>query len=167
MANNISHQDIIAYTKSLSENSEDVLDHFRFDQTELQGAIRSGIQFPAFALESHEGDFSGSTIHNTVLNKTFAFSILLDPKRGNYDQQNEYLNVAEAIGIQFIARMRLDSSNKEHFLHKALKIDEVKFHKVGPIFSSKLYGYRFEVSLNNNGSLKVDPSKWKDIDSVC
>lgn len=167
MANNISHQDIIDYTKFLAENSEDVLYHFRFDQTELQGAIRTGIEYPAFALESHEGDFSGSSKHSTVLNKTFAFSILFDPKRGNFDQQNEYLNTAESIGIQFIARMRLDSANKDHFLYNALKIDEIKFHKVGPIFSSKLYGYRFEVSLNNNGSLKVDPSKWKDIDSVC
>ncbi len=164
---NITHNDLVSYLETLCIQYKDTLDFYRMDITEIQGKMRSGIEYPCMAMESHEIDFSGSKPFNSIINKTFAFSILHHPEKKNYDQQNDYLDRCEKIGLDIISRIRYDEKKANHFLNKTLEYDSIRAGKVGPIYSDHLYGYRFEITLKLKSNLKIDPNHWKDIDTVC
>lgn len=120
------------------------------------------------AMESHEGNFEGSSSHNSIESKSFAFSIMSKTQAGDYDGQNSVLDQAEIIGKQVLARIRLDATDPTHILYKLFDIARVSFHKIGPIYVDQLYGYRFEIPLKPNKVLaKVSPDDWTDIDEVC
>lgn len=163
----ITHQDIVNYMRSLADNHLDIKDFFRMDVTEIQGAFRAGIDFPCLALESLEGDFSGSSTGNSIDNQSFAFTMLTAPVIGDFKEQNIMLDQSQIIGKELIARMRHDARVKGHLLHKAFYVSGVNYHKVGPLFLEHLYGYRFVVELRYKTELIVDVGVWKDLDSVC
>lgn len=166
----ITHAALINYIRNLVDQSVDidVANFFRMDISEVQGAMRTGVSYPAFAYESHEGNFEGSKSNNTVDNKTFAFTILKKPQLGNFDQQNEYLDDCEIIGKKFLARMRYDSAIVGNVIHNLFEAHTVNYHKVGPLYIDQCYGYRFEIALKpDKSSLKVNAADWNDLDMVC
>lgn len=166
----LTHKALVDYLKYLVDQSVDidVKNFFRLNIAEIQGSFRSGVSFPCFAMESHEGNFEGSQSSNSVDNKTFAFTIYKKPQYNNFDQENQYLDDCEIIGKKFLARLRYDSFNPENLLHNLFDANLVSYHKVGPVFTEQLYGYRFEVSLKpDKSSLKVIAADWKDLDVVC
>ena len=167
---NISHQTIIGYLQNLVDQHTDIRieDFYRMDISEILGAMKTSIQYPCFALESHEGNFDSSSAMNSLENKIFAFSILKKPEYGNFEDQNTALDDCELIGKQFLARMRYDSAQETSLLHKLFSLGNVNYHKVGPLYTDHLYGYRFEISLlPDKTSMKVTPENWTDIDEVC
>lgn len=161
------HNDIVEYMQGLVENYADLEGFYRMDIAEIMGRLRKGIQLPALALESMEGDLSLSKAHNTHGKNLFAFSILKKPTSGNYEEQNDFINDCLLMGMQILARMRRDSKIPNHFLHDNFDVSGVSYGKVGPLYADHLFGYRFEVSLKNKINLKVDISKWGDITEDC
>lgn len=165
---NPSHNQIVAYLQNLATNNIHVNDFFRFNLNEIQGAMRKGISFPCLAIESHDGNFEGSTHNNSIEQKRFAFSILDKPKRGDFDDENTKLDACEIIGKEFLKRMRLDSLTDGSTIYKAFNIENVSYHKVGPLYNEHLYGYRFEVPLNAiKVNMQPNADNWSDINSIC
>lgn len=165
----MTHKPIIDYFEQLNANLLDFPEKsfFRMDLAEIQGSFRSGINFPAMVVESPEGNTEGSTINASVINRTGAFTVYQNSKQGDFGQQNQLLDQCERIGIKILARMRLDNANPAHAMHNRFDIPGVTWIKVGPIFTEKLYGYRFMYDLRGTESLIVDPADWSDIDEVC
>jgi len=165
--NDINHLILVNYFSSIAENHKGINGFFRMDLTEIMGSFRNGIGLPCLVLESHDGDFGDSNIQSTVNNRGFAFTIYSNPDKNNYVEQNEKLSDCELIGLQVIARMKHDATIPTHFLYNKFKVSSVKYGKVGPIFSEKLYGYRFQGEIMGNEPLLFDPSIWSDNPSTC
>ena len=164
----LSHNDIVAYMSNLTTQNLNTNDFFRMNIAEIQGAINSKIQYPCLALESHEGNFDGSSPNNTLEQKTFAFSILDKPAKRTFDAENTSLDLAETIGQQFLARMRYDNADATSQLYQAFNINRVSYHKVGPIYADGLFGYRFEIPLNpTKSNLKPIADNWSDLNTIC
>lgn len=163
------HANLVDYFKNLNAQLNDFPEEsfFRQDLEEIFGAFRSGINFPCMALESAELDAPDSTEQNTVIGRMFAFVVYMNPKRGNFDQQKEYIDKCEKIGKKILARMRYDANIPGNLLYRKFKVNTIKAVKVGPVYTEQLHGYRFVGMISGNESLKVDPADWKDIDTVC
>lgn len=153
-----------AYFKNLSEKHKQIHDFFRMNLSEIQGAFRRGVELPALVLESYDGGIGGSKI-STDIHRGFAFTIYLKARKNNYDDQDVKLNLAEQIGIQIIARMHIDSFNKESIIYNQFDKNTAEWHKVGPVFTEGLFGYRFTGEFKGLQSLKVDGSVWTDIEN--
>ena len=164
---NISHTTIIAYFKDLQTKLNGLEDFFRMDLSEIQGAFRSSANFPCLVLESHEIDLGDSNFNQSVANRTFAFTVYFNPESGNFNEQNEMLDLSEMMGLKIIARMRHDTRLPESVIYNHFKVNSVKAHKVGPLFNEHLYGYRFSGEFVAASSVAVSADDWNDIDSVC
>lgn len=163
------HKPIIDYFENINLKLKDFGENsfFRMDLTEIQGKIRSGINFPALAVESPDGDAEKSIDQNSVISRMFAFTVYMNPEKENYNEQNEMVDLCEIIGKKILARMRYDARIPEHLLFNKFKVSSAKWIKVGPIFTEGLYGYRFTGIIEGNEPLKVDPEDWDDINSTC
>jgi len=163
----INHLEIVNYFKTLAKNSKHIESFFRMDLREIKGSFRSKANFPCMVLESHEGDLGKSSRSEAVNQRTFAFTIYENPKREDFEDQNKKLSECETIGLKVIARMRQEGMTPKHLLYNRFKIETVTYMKVGPVFSEKLYGYRFVGSFDGFESLKVNPDDWCDEIDVC
>lgn len=163
------HKPIIDYFESLNAALKDFPEKsfFRMDLSEINGAFRTGIGFPALGIESPELDTEGSNINNSVVGRTFAFTVYVNPRQGNYERQNLDLDLAEKIGWKIIARMRHDARNPESLLYNKFDSSAVSAIKIGPVFTEMLYGYRFTGTIRGSESLKLDPADWGDIETTC
>jgi len=166
---NPTHKPIVDYFEALNTNLIDfpAKSFFRQDLDEIYGAFRTGINFPAMAVESPEGDLQDSNVMSSVIGRMFAFVIYQKPTKGNFLEQTIMLDECERIGLKIIARMKHDSTVQDHFLQDKFETTTVNFIKVGPIFNELLYGYRFSGFIKGNESLKVDAADWEDIDLIC
>lgn len=163
------HGFIVDYMQNLNSQLKDFPDNsfFRMDIDEIFDGFRAGINFPAMSIESPEGDTKGSQVSASVISRTFAFTILQNPEKTNYAEQNQMLDQCERIGLKILSRLRYDNTQMNNVLHQKVDLTGFSWVKVGPIFDEELYGYRFTVHLTGNESLKLDPDDWKDIDSIC
>ncbi|MAF36840.1 hypothetical protein CL622_07015 [archaeon] len=163
----MTHLEYINYMQSLADNLNGLNDFFRIDLTEIRQGFRSGVQMPCMALESYEGDFSQSSIQQSVNIRTWAFTIFDNPANRDFNDQNQKLSGVEQLGLKILARMRKDSLTPGHILHNLFYVEDCRYSKVGPLFTEKLYGYRFVGQFLMHQPLTVNPEDWQDIDTVC
>lgn len=164
----LTHKVITDYMQDLENKNTSTKSFFRFNIMEIQGAIRGNIIYPAMAMESPEGNFSDSSVNNSLDKKIFAFSILDKPEKGNFDDENDKLDQCEIIGKQFLSRMRYDSFLPSSPIYNCFNLSDVEYHKVGPIYTDRLFGYRFEIHLDDKKTnMQINPSEWTDLDSPC
>lgn len=163
----ITHQNQVDYFKNLANNCNAVLDFFRMDLTEIVGAFRSTAEFPCMVMESHEADLSNSSRTQSVNTITWAFTIYTNPEAGNYDEQNNFLSLAEEIGIKILSRIKHDSTKPSHMIYNAFKAETVSWSKVGPVFQEKLYGYRFVGEFYIHQPLAINTDDWADNPTKC
>lgn len=163
------HSVIIEYFRQLNANLNDFGEKsfFRMDLTEIEGSFRTGISFPAMAVESPDLDGNDSSVNNSVIGRAFFFTVYMNPRKSDYAGQDAAVDLCERIGWKIIARMRHDATNPDHFPYNKFKVASVSAIKVGPLFTEHLYGYRFGGLISGGESLKVDPADWKDLDQIC
>lgn len=166
---NPTHSVIINYFRQLNLNLKDFAENsfYRMDLEEITGAFRKGSTFPAMMVESPEGDADGSSLQSSKVNRRFFFTIYMNPRRGDFQQQDEMLDECERIGLKIIARMRYDARIPTHLLYNKFKAETVKWVKEGPIFTEGLYGFQFSGIIEGDEPLKVDAADWDDIDLTC
>ena len=160
------HKPIIDYFENINLQLKDFPENsfFRMDLEEIMGAIRDGINFPAMAVESPDGDGENSVEQNSVIGRMFGFTVYMNPEPGNFQEQNAMLDLCERIGKKILARMRQDARIPDHLLYNKFKVSSTKWIKIGPLFTEKLYGYRFTGIIEGNEPLVVDPADWNDIE---
>jgi len=163
------HKPIVDYFQGLNTKLNDFPadSFFRQDLDEIYGAFRKGINFPCMAVESPEGDAEESSMNNSVIGRMFAFVVYMNPKAGNFEQQNDMLDQCERIGKKLVSRMRYDARIEDNILHDRFEASSVSWVKVGPVFNEMLYGYRFSGFIKGSESLKVDAADWEDLDLIC
>lgn len=161
------HAIIVNYFSNIADTLIDLKSFYRMDLTEIQGAFRNNKVTPTLVLESHEADLGDSNVMQTVKNISFAFTIYILPKTGDYDDQNAKLDESEIIGLKVIARMRHDATIPGHFLYNKFKSAEVNYSKVGPVFNEELYGFRFSGNIKAPDPLIVNPTDWTDNPTIC
>ena len=160
------HKPIIDYFENINLQLKDFGENsfFRMDLEEIMGGLRHQISFPAMAVESPDGDGEHSVEQNSVIGRMFAFTVYMNPEQGNFQEQNTMLDLCERIGKKVISRMRYDARIEDHLLYNRFKVSSVKWIKVGPVFTEKLYGYRFTGIIEGSEALLVDPADWADIE---
>ena len=164
----IHYDEIIQYFDNLVTQSTQIQDFFRFDITEIQGALRAGIQFPCLALEAPQGSFQGSSPANSVVTQTLAFTIYIKPENDSQNAQNDALVSSQAWGLSVVKRLRYDSADSSSPWYNIIDLASIDFFKVGPIFSDRLFGYRFEIELKPQKiDMKVEPAFWSDVSDPC
>ncbi|WP_340074560.1 hypothetical protein [Leptobacterium sp. I13] len=169
----VSFLDVINYLEQLVANHVDVKTAYRWNVSEISGALRSGIELPVMLIDAVETQTLGDNTKTLHINST-AFTILGKPntRTGNLDQyeaQNETLDYCQQICFDLEQRILYDSENvKDANGNKSWLyglVDKNSFHhfKVGPLFSEGLYGYRCELSLKNQVGMAPDGAKWADL----
>ena len=159
----------ISYFKNLATqhkeigHTEEEKHFFRMNIEEVLTGLRSDINLPALILESFEGRLVDKKSDNNLANREGAFMILKKVEVDNFDQENEFLDDSERIGLDIIKRMRRDSKTNpiQDRILKRFDYDGVSWGKVGPVFDN-YYGYRFIFRLQDFENMKFDPDKWLD-----
>lgn len=168
---NISFNILISYLEELADKHVDIKSHFRWNISEVTGAMRSGIEYPVMAIDSPEVSTSGDRSSRFHYN-SMAFTILAKPEniRGadKYAEQNQVLNECLQICYELEKRIVADSAlraraGEKNWLYNLLDINSFNFQKIGPIYSDGLFGYRCELLIKNSVPKGLDASKWTDI----
>lgn len=164
----MTHAQYVAYFKELAEQHvvllhDDATKHsfFRANIEELiEGLPGSKISFPCMALDAQGGQLFGqnSFFDGQWDNVASAFTILYKVTQGDYDDENEKLDLAKTIGFDIIARMYNDFKTKAAWEDGSLKLyyfnpNTVRYYKVGPL-NDQEYGYRFEFIIGS--PMRVD-----------
>ena len=170
----ISLKDIVNYLEYLADQHVDLKSKFRWNINEVSGAMRNGVELPLMAIDSVETRTKGDA-SKTLHANSIAFTILGKPntKTGNLDEseaQTEVLDFCQNICFDIEARMLYDSrqlkdkDGNKNWLYR--RFDKTSFHffKVGPVYTDSLFGYRCELSFDNQESMDPEITKWADLD---
>ncbi len=162
-----SYLEVKRYFEYLVEKStflSDFVGYFQREWANRTGS-KAGLKSPYLALFRYELGFDGPD-QNTVAVRKIGFSIMYNNvKNDDLDAQYNAIHDAEALALKVIARIRFDSNNQEHFLFNSFLKDSVEINPVE--LSAAEFGVEVFFNLKNKQLLKVDPSDWNDIDTVC
>jgi hypothetical protein len=162
-----SFQEITDFLTDLGNKHVDVNSVYRWNRTELSGAMRKAVQKSIMLIDAVEINANSPAENNVHLNQC-AFTIL--GKEGvstaridSYDAQNEVLNHTQKIAFEIAARIQRESYNADLlWLYGNLEKGSFNFFKVGPVFTENLFGYRCEFTIKTMEVYKLDPTKWTD-----
>ena len=125
---------------------------------------------PVMVLENPEGQLSW--VHNQLSDRKFgAFHILKNVPRNDPEKKKAVMDECQTHGKAIIARMQyekfsLHKDNSDSPYAQMLKffdLNEVKYHKVGPLFND-CFGWRFEFEFARQSPLPFDSDDWTDFD---
>lgn len=165
----LDHNTIVEYFRNLNTQAsffpEDSF--FRIDLEEIMGAFRSGINFPALAVESPDIDLSESSEQETVNKRIFAFHVYKKPDTDSFHDVQDALNLCESIGYKIIARIKRDNYDENSVIYNAFNPNSIRANQVSKMFTEGLYGYRFTGEFSRSDALNFDPADWADVDTRC
>lgn len=120
---------------------------------------------PYLALFDYELGFTGPE-QNTISTRTIGFGIIYqNVPEDDLELQYQRIDDAEYIILQFMARMKIDAANEQHFLYRAFKKEGAI---VTPIeLEDGGFGAEVTIEFHNNQSLKSDPENWTDDFLTC
>lgn len=162
-----SFQQITDFLTDLGNKHVDVNSVYRWNRTELAGAMRKVAQKSIMlidAVEVNTNSPSGNNVHLnqcafTILGKDGVSTALID----SYANQNEVLEHTQKIAFEVAARIQREAHNADiSWLYSNLEKGSFNFFKVGPIFTENLFGYRCEFTIKTLEVYKLDTTKWTD-----
>lgn len=131
-----------------------------FQRDLLSSMEKDAFESPYLALFDYELGLTGPE-QNTISVRKIGFAVMFsNVPEDDIQKQYERIDDAEKIIMKFIARIRMDSYNPEHFLHKALKKDATVITPVE--LSATSFGAEVRLEFNNNQSLTASAEDWKD-----
>lgn len=156
----VSHATILAYHKMIAKAHKQINSFYRFNFNEIANAFRSGVNYPALLLESHDSDIKPNQNQTANFNeRTISFMILEYAAWDDYDKQEEVLDRLERIGLDIGSLLNRDRKDKTHWIYN--KFDgNIKMDKVGPVFEN-LYGWNIIYSIKNHENMCFEPDKWE------
>ncbi|WP_265427885.1 hypothetical protein [Chryseobacterium sp. YIM B08800] len=149
------------YFEDLVSKSVDVKSFAGYFRRELLNNMeKSDFESPYLALFDYELTFSGPE-QNTISTRKIGFAVMYsNVYDDDLELQYQRIDDAEQIILEFMARMKVESADENHFLHKAFK-------KEGSIITpveleDNSFGSEVTLEFNNNQSLKAHADKWTD-----
>ena len=121
---------------------------------------KSDFESPYLALFDYELTFSGPE-QNTISTRKIGFAVMYsNVSDDDLELQYQRIDDAEQIIKEFMARIKVESADENHFLYNAFKkegaiITPVELENNG--FGSEVY-----LEFNNNQALKAHADKWTD-----
>lgn len=168
----MSFLNIVNYLEQLATTHVDIKKAYRWNVSEVSGALRSGIELPVMLIDAVETQTKGDASKTLHVNTT-AFTILGKPntRTGNSDQyaaQNEVLDYCQQICFDLETRIIHDASisrkdGVKNWLYGLVDKNSFHYFKLGPIFSDGLYGYRCELAFKNQVCIEPNTAKWNDL----
>lgn len=163
---NVTFETIVSYLENLATQHIDVAEHFRWNKTELQGSLRSGVNLSLMLIdapETQEEFPNNKSFHNhscaiTILGKSGVDTSKID----NYANQNEVLDHCQQICFEIAKRIKYDGQ-LPGWMYGLVVGESFHYFKVGPIFSNGYYGYRCEFNIKAKADCVVDTAKWGDL----
>lgn len=155
----VSHAAIVAYHRMIATAHKEINGFHRFNWTEVENNLRSGISLPALLLESHDSQIDPNSNQTATFNeRTISFMLLDFAKFDAYDKQEELLDRLEGIALDIGSLLNRDRKNVNHWLYNKYE-GSFRMEKVGPVFDS-LYGWNIIYSIKNHEKMCFLPEKW-------
>lgn len=171
MARLLTYTTIEDYFKNLSEKHVDLKDFCGTSANELANKLAdsTGIAPPILILYKVEAQLSG-TEQRTFNTRTIHFAVAyLLTDANDYPAQKLAITNAEAIGLDILSRINIDSKKPElgwlynNFIKESATYDTFEGEE-----TAGLFGMDFHFNLRVPEPLVVDPAKWIDgNDYVC
>ena len=153
----------ISYFKDIAERHKDIKGFYVMDINELEGDVRSKLQYPALVLTALTGDISGSNEDNILNNLKSGFIVLQHVKDINdYKSEMDAMASSYKIGLQIISKIRYDV---EHCSDAIADIDlnTLKYEMMGPVYDND-WGVMFTSDIFYQvADLVYDGSIWLDL----
>jgi hypothetical protein len=124
--------------------------------------------FPVMVLENPEGEMGFK--HDRLYDGNYcAFHIVQNVNRNNPTSKREVMDLCKEIGTKVLLYIELDRQKRYRGINTPprfvlnFNLNEVKYQKLGPIFSS-CYGWRFEFEVGEETPIEtiIDPDEWVD-----
>lgn len=166
---NLSYIKIDDYFRSLAEKHKSINDYCGTSLDELQSKLTTadGIISPMLLLFRIENKLSGNkqrTFNNRTIYFVIAFSGI---DREDFAAQRTAIDDAEAIGLQVISRINIESKKHGHWLYDNFDVNTVHFEDFEAEEVEGLFGSEFHFDLKVSEPLLVDPEVWDDGDQFC
>ena len=162
-----SFKQITDFLTDLGNKHIDVNSVYRWNRTELAGAMRKNVQKSIMLIDAVEINTNSPSNNNVHLNQC-AFTIL--GKEGvstaqidSYTNQNDVLQHTQQIAFEIATRIQREAANINNaWLYGHLEKGSFNFFKVGPVFTENHFGYRCEFTITTTEVYKLDDAKWSD-----
>lgn len=166
----VSFSKINTYLKDLVQKSTVIKDYIGISRIELQNRLVSSklkVKDPFFVLYEYSGRLHGNK-QRTFGSRELSFCILFRCKPDDVPAQEQAINLAEVYGLEFISRMKWDSTTHQHkWLAEIFSKNSVSFSSVEYEFANGLFGMEFSFELETKDPLSVDSTLWNDGKDFC
>ena len=126
---------------------------------------RDDFSSPYLALFDYELVFTGPE-QNTISTRKIGFAVVFQNiPEDEMELQYQSIDDAEQIILQFMARMKIDAANEQHFLYRAFKKEGAIITPVD--LEDGGFGAEVTIEFHNNQSLKALPNAWTDDFLTC
>jgi len=149
------------YFEDLVSKSTLVKSFAGYFRRELLSKIeKESFESPYLALFDYELSFSGPE-QNTISVRKIGFAVIYaNVPDDDLELQYQRIDDAEQIIKEFMARMKIESANEEHFLYKAFKKEGAVITPVE--LEDNGFGSEVSLEFNNSQSLKAHAEAWTD-----
>lgn len=166
MQKNNSYLKLKNYFKDLVEKSIHVKSFVGYFQREL--AQKDGgdeLDSPYLAIYGYGNTLSGPE-QNTISVRKLSFAVMYKGiPDDDLELQYKAVDDAEEIINIFLARIRMDSNDPEHFLYNAWNKEGTEISPVE--LSISAFGSEVSLEFKNNQFLKMHPEDWNDNPPTC
>jgi hypothetical protein len=163
----ITHQKILDYFESISNQHISIEGFYRYHWGELQSALRNRTDGYVLLMESHAGDLSkeGTRTFNRRTVSLLVLKAVINSD--DYSGINEVLDGSEQICLDIVSRLIHDSKeaasdrNSEYRWLRGFDPGAVNYDvdPASPLFID-MYGYNMILELPNPEELCYEPEKW-------
>jgi len=120
---------------------------------------------PYLALFDYELSLSGPE-QNTVSVREIGFAVMFNNiDESDLEAQYKAIDDAEKIVMKFLARIKLDAANPEHFLHGSFVKENTNITPVE--LDTQSFGAECRLQFKNSQTLKADAADWTDDFLTC
>ena len=145
----------INYFSVLAIEHNEIAMCYELDEEEILSGIRSKIKYPCLMLEAPDfGLYDNKTNTDSVV--PTGITILSPSKPGDFERRKELLISHERIMLDIVSRLRAD--DRQGNWH--VDTNQLRYNKVGPVFSDHCYGWRLEVRYQRWVDLTVNNDRW-------
>ncbi|MBN1187966.1 MAG: hypothetical protein JXB49_37170, partial [Bacteroidales bacterium] len=146
------------YFQQLAESNVDIKDYLKGDESEFFESL-SNIKSPAFMLHTSNFSLQDNGADQCFKNKICGFTIIkLAKDKTNFALLEQIFQECEAIGDEFINKIKSDKRNLNHKFLRSFNLSSVTGEKI--MNSTGYCGVQYTFQIGATHSTEVNPAKW-------